>query len=467
MDELTHTSSGTRRFPDGFLWGAAASAYQVEGAVSADGRGPSIWDVFAHTPGRTHRGDTGDIACDSYRRLDTDVALIAALGLGAYRFSISWSRIQADGRGPANPRGLDYYRRVAEKLREAGVRPVATVYHWDLPQALEDVGGWAVRDTAERLGELAGILGAELGDVIDMWITINEPQQVVHQGYRIGTHAPGRVDLEAAAASTHHILLGHARALAALRATLGADAEIGATLDPHPYIALDAAAEHAATVLDADFNRMYLDPILGRGYPADARAAMLPAAELIAPGDLEAIASPVDFLGINYYRPHDLRAGDWSDLRLGETRVPDMPGIVEYIAPETPCSALGWPIVPGALCDLLVRIDRMSGGLPIHVTENGIAVDDYVNPDGEVEDQERIDYIRTHLEAMLDALDAGVDLRGYFHWALLDNFEWAGGFRPRFGLHYVDYATGQRIPKRSAAFYGQVARSGALEAAVA
>lgn len=462
MNGLSNGANGaTRRFPEGFLWGAGTSSYQVEGGVADDGRGPSIWDVFTHTHGNVFHGDTGDVACDSYHRLEQDLRLIGELGIGAYRFSVSWPRLQPDGRGAINQRGLDYYRRLCEGLREAGVVPALTLYHWDLPQALEDRGGWPKRETALRLADLAERLGTALGDLVGIWVTVNEPLQTVHQGYRVGTHAPGRRDPAAAAAATHHILLAHGLALAALRRTVPAGVPIGPTLDPHPYVALEPEATPVADALDAQFNRAYLDPILRGSYP-DAPAGMTPDESLIADGDMAAIAAPIDFVGLNYYRPHDIRRGDWDDLRIGESRVAGFPGFVEYIAPDAPRTVMGWPIVPDGLRDLLLRVHAESGGLPLYVTENGCAADDYIGPDGTVDDVERIEYLHDHLAAALDAIERGVDLRGYFHWSLIDNFEWAHGFRRRFGLYYVDFATQRRVAKRSAAYYAQIASTGAL-----
>jgi beta-glucosidase len=455
------TATAVRRFPQGFLWGAGTSSYQIEGAVADDGRGRSIWDAFTHQPGRVFHGETGDIACDSYHRIDEDVALIEALGLDAYRFSVSWPRVQPDGRGAVNERGLDYYRALVGRLRQAGVMPVVTLYHWDLPQALEDRGGWAQRDTAMRLAELAELLGVALGDQVAMWITVNEPLQTVHQGYRMGTHAPGRCEPDAAAAANHHILLAHGLALEALRRTVPAGVPIGPTLDPHPYVSLEPAAAAVADTLDAQFNRAYLDPILRGAYP-DGLAAMVPAESVIADGDMATIAAPIDFLGLNYYRPHHIRRGDWNDLRLGESRVAGFEDFVEYLAPDASRTVMGWPVVPDALREMLVRLHAESGGLPLYVTENGCASDDYIGPDGTVDDVERIEYLHDHLAAALDAIEQGVDLRGYFHWSLLDNFEWAHGYRRRFGLHYVDFATQRRVPKRSAGYYAQIAQTGEL-----
>ena len=456
--------TGARRFPEGFLWGAGTSSYQVEGGVDDGGRGRSIWDVFTHAPGHVNGGDTGDTACDSYHRAGEDVALLAQLGVGAYRFSVAWPRVLPAGRGKVNQRGLDYYRSLVEELRRHEIAPVVTVYHWDLPQALEDGGGWGNRETAELLAEYAGVLAAALGDQVGMWITLNEPKQAVHQGYRIGTHAPGHRDPELAAAATHHILLGHGLALQALRASLPATTPIGIALDPHPYQPIGDDAESVADQLDAEHNRIYLDPVLHASYPDRARPELLPPDELIHPGDMELIGAPIDFLGVNYYRPHYVRRGDWLDLRAGETPLPDQPGFVEYVGLERPRTTMGWLVEPEGLHGLLLRLHAESGGLPLYITENGCAADDYVNPEGEVNDSERIEYIHGHLAAALRAIEEGVNLAGYFHWSLLDNFEWAWGYRRRFGLYYVDFGTQRRLPKRSAAFYSRIIRSGELPA---
>jgi beta-glucosidase len=464
MKSLTHGGSGgARRFPDGFVWGVGTSSYQIEGAVDADGRARSIWDVFTHTPGTVNRGDTGDIACNSYNRLEDDVRLLSELGVGAYRFSVSWPRVLPDGGGAVNQPGLDYYRRLVEALNQNGIKPVATVYHWDLPQALEERGGWANRDSAKRLGELAGVLARALGDQVAMWVTVNEPLQTVHQGYLTGTHAPGHRDPVLAAAATHHMLLGHGYALQALRAQLPV-AIVGPTMDPQPFHALDEEARPAAAALDAEYNRAYMDPVFHGRYPADLRSDLQPPEALILDGDMDLISAPIDFFGLNYYRPHYVRSGDWSDLRIGETPVPGHPGAVQYLPPDLPRTVMGWPIVPEGLRDLLIRLHAESGGLPLYVTENGCAADDYLTPEGTVEDHDRIEFIYGHLDAVLQALDAGVNVSGYFHWSLMDNFEWAEGYRRRFGLHYVEFGSGRRVPKRSAQFYRQVALTGQLPA---
>lgn len=466
MNSLTHGGSeGARRFPDGFVWGVGTSSYQIEGGVDADGRGRSIWDVFAHTPGKVNRGDTGDIACNSYNQVEDDVRLLRELGVGAYRFSVSWPRVLPSGSGQVNQRGLDYYRGLVEQLNESGIKPVVTVYHWDLPQALEELGGWTNRDTAKHLGELAQVLAAALGDQAAMWVTVNEPLQVVNQGYITGTHAPGHRDVALAPAAIHHILLGHGYALQALRAELPT-AIIGPTMDPQPFNALDGESQAVADALDAEYNRAYLDPVLRGSYPAALRSDLQPSDSLIQDGDLALISAPIDFFGLNYYRPHYLRSGDPAALRLGESAIPGHSGTVQYLPPELPRTVMGWPIVPEGLRDLLIRLDQETGGLPIYVTENGCAADDYLTPEGTVEDHERIAYIHGHLQAVLEAINAGVDVAGYFHWSLMDNFEWAEGYRRRFGLHYVEFGSGRRVPKRSAEFYRQLVTQGELPASI-
>ncbi len=462
MNSLKHGGSDdARRFPEGFVWGVGTSSYQIEGAAATDGRAPSIWDTFAHTPGKVNRGDTGDIACNSYHRLDDDVQLLTELGVGAYRFSVSWPRVLPNGSGAVNVLGLDYYRRLIDRLCERDIKPVLTIYHWDLPQTLEDRGGWANRDAALALGELAAVLAEALGEQVAMWITINEPLQTVQQGYLNGSHAPGRRDPALAAAALHHILLGHGYALQALRSRLP-DAAAGPSMDPQPFLALDQGSRAAAEALDAEYNRAYLDPVLRGSYPAALRADLMPPGELIQDGDLALISAPIDFFGLNYYRPHYLRRGDRFDLRVGESAIPGWRGTVRYMDPDLPRTVMGWPIVPAAMRDLLIRLHEETGGLPLYVTENGCAADDYLTPEGRVDDHERIAYIHGHLGAVLEAIAAGVNVAGYFHWSLMDNFEWAEGYRRRFGLHYVEFESGRRVRKRSAYFYRQVAISNEL-----
>jgi beta-glucosidase len=457
-------ASQQRRFPDNFLWGVATASYQIEGAAQQGGRGPSIWDTFSHTPGKVRRGDTGDIACDAYNRLDTDLDLLTELGVHAYRFSIAWPRIQPTGSGAVNEEGLDYYRRLVTGLRERGIEPVATLYHWDLPQPLEDAGGWPVRATAERFAEYAAIVARALGGNVARWITLNEPYVVANHGYRVGTHAPGRSDEAAAAAATHHLLLGHGLAVQALRAELGQDAQVGFTLNLTVVRPTTDAAKAVAEEIEAETNKVYLDPVVTGAYPVGAvRPSLLPAPDLIRDGDLAIISEPIDFLGVNYYRPGTIGWRDEDDeLRRGEERVPGYPGAVAVTIDGVERSSMGWPIDASGLYDLLVRLHGQVPHLPLYVTENGMAAEDYVDPEGGVDDIERVAYLREHLDAAARAIESGVDLRGYFCWSFLDNFEWAEGYQKRFGLVFVDYATQRRVPKASAAFFAGVARSNEL-----
>jgi beta-glucosidase len=458
-------TDGALGFPEGFTWGAATAAYQIEGAATLDGKGPSVWDTFSHTPGKVRGGDTGDIACDSYHRYREDVALMASLGLNCYRFSISWPRIQPGGRGPVNQRGLDYYRALLDELAEHGITAAVTLYHWDLPQELQDAGGWAARDTASRFAEYAELAARELGDRVTRWITLNEPQVVATLGYRQGSHAPGLRDERAAAAATHHLLLGHGLAVQALRGA-GA-AQVGITLDMHPVRVLGdgypEGLERAQLITDAMANGLYLEPVLRGRYPSHAPDALLPAPSLVADGDLEAISAPLDFLGANYYSPIFLRAGDPADLRKNEEPARcGVPGVVEYRPGWLERTSMGWLVDPSGLHDLLVSLSKEAPGLPVYVTENGCAVDDYVSPEGEVNDTARVRFLHAHLEAAARAIQDGASLAGYFVWSLLDNFEWAWGYSKRFGIVFVDFATQRRIPKASARFYSGVVRANAV-----
>jgi beta-glucosidase len=459
-------AAGSRRFPDGFLWGVATAAYQIEGAASEDGRGPSIWDTFSRASGKVRRGDTGNIACDAYHRLDSDLDLLTDLGVGAYRFSISWSRVQPSGRGAVNQAGLDYYRRLVAGLRDRGIEPMATLYHFDLPQALEDAGGWPQRDTAGRFADYAAVVARELGDGVTRWITLNEPYVAADHGYRTGTHAPGRADEAAAAAATHHLLLGHGLAMRALRAELGERGQVGITLSLSVVRPASEAAKAVAEEIEAEQNKVFLDPVLFGEYPAGVvRAALLPAADVLHPGDMEAISQPIDFLGVNYYRPGTVGwRAEGEELRRGEQRIAGYPGAVSITLDDVPRSAMGWPIDASGLHDVLVQLHRRAPHLPLYITENGMAAEDYVDPEGGVDDYERISYLRDHLDAAAQAIEAGVDLRGYFCWSFLDNFEWAEGYQKRFGLVYVDYGTQRRIPKASAAFYSRAIRANAVPA---
>ena len=466
---MTTTGSGTDGalpFPPGFAWGAATAAYQVEGAADTDGRGRSVWDTFSHTPGTVHGGDTGDVACDTYHRYREDVELMASLGFNAYRFSISWPRVQPAGRGAVNQRGLDYYRALLDRLREHGIAATVTLYHWDLPQQLQDEGGWAVRETAQRFADYAAIMAEALGDGVTRWITLNEPQVVASHGYLTGEHAPGVRDAAAAAATTHHLLLGHGLAAQALRAVTP-DTPVGITLDMHPVQVVGDqrpdVLEQARLITDAGQNGLFLEPLLHGSYPAQARTPLLPPESVIAAGDMDTISQSLDFLGVNYYSAVYLRAGDPDDLRRNEEPARcAVPGVVEYRPGWLKQTAMGWLIDADGLYDLLLRLSKEAPGLPLYVTENGCAGEDYVNQHGEVNDLERVSYLHQHLEAAARAINDGARLAGYFVWSLLDNFEWGWGYQKRFGIVFVDFGTQRRIPKSSARFYSEVVRANAV-----
>jgi beta-glucosidase len=475
-EEGMSPAAGTGRdaFPPGFLWGVATAAYQIEGAPAEDGKGPSVWDTFSHQPGRTAHGDTGDIACDSYHRVDEDVALLAGLSASAYRFSVSWPRIQPEGRGGANPAGLSHYSRVVDALLERGITPVVTLYHWDLPQALQDKGGWAARDTTELFADFAGIVAGALGDRVRQWITVNEPWVAANMGYRWGQHAPGIRDPRQAVAAAHHLLLGHGRATAAVRAavpgagggTRGTATEVGITLNmAHVYPADPASLtdRELAADVDAQINGVFLDPLVKGSYPARLDGDYAPGANLVRDGDLAAIQARIDFLGVNYYAPHIVGVREDGFFRRGDT--PMGPSGAVFVHPEgMPVTEMDWLVHPDGLYELLVRLRDDAPGLPLYITENGAACNDYINPDGTIEDTERIDYLRGHLRAAHRAISAGADLRGYFAWSLMDNFEWAHGYSKRFGLVFTEYGTQRRIPKRSAEWFAAVARSNSIPA---
>jgi beta-glucosidase len=446
-------------FPPDFAWGTATSSYQIEGAVNEDGRGPSIWDTFCHTAGAVAYGDTGDVACDHFHRWAADVDLIASYGLGAYRFSIAWARIQPAGYGVANQKGIDFYRRLCERLLEKGIRPAATLYHWDLPQALQDRGGWQNRDTVERFAEYAAIMYDALGDTVAWWITHNEPWVAAAIGHRMGVHAPGLTDPEAELRVAHHLLLSHGAAVEGYRSA-GLAAPIGITLNLYPtYPQNDTDADRrAATLSDAYTNRWYLDPVFRGSYPADLLElfAQRYAMDWIVDGDLARVQQPIDFLGVNYYTRRVVRApvgGESAEYAWVQS--------TEHVL-GVPRSDLDWEMTPETFVDLLVRLHTDYGSPPIFITENGCAIDDAPAPDGEVHDPRRVEFMRTHLAAVEEAIARGVDVRGYFAWSLMDNFEWDHGYRPRFGVTYVDFETQQRIPKDSARWYAGVARRNAL-----
>jgi beta-glucosidase len=448
-------------FPRGFRWGAATAAYQIEGAVGVDGRGKSIWDTFSHQPGRIAGGDTGDVACEHYHRYRDDVALMARLGLTAYRFSIAWPRVQPGGRGPANAKGLDFYQRLVDELLAAGIEPWVTLYHWDLPQELEDAGGWPVRDTAERFAEYALLAYRALGDRVPVWTTLNEPWCSAFLGYGSGEHAPGRQDPVAAVRAAHHLLLGHGRAVEAIRAT-DPRAAVGIVLNlyavsPASDTPADAATAHR---VDGLANRMFLDPLLLARYPDDVLDDLARVAGLghIRDGDLDTIAAPLSMLGVNYYSRYVVAA---EPATPGPSAWPGCEGI-RFVPQDAPVTAMDWAVDPSGLTETLCRIARDYPPIPLYVTENGAAYHDELGPDGAVDDPDRVAYFDGHLRACLDTIAAGVPLKGYFAWSLLDNFEWAWGYGRRFGLVYVDYPTQRRIIKRSGHRYNEVIRQNGL-----
>jgi beta-glucosidase len=436
------------RFPDGFRWGTATAAYQIEGAWNLDGKAPSIWDVFAHTPGKIHGGDTGDVACDHYHRYRDDVALMAELGLDSYRFSISWPRVIPTGTGTPNAAGLEFYSRLVDALLERGIAPFITLYHWDLPQALQERGGWGTRESADWFGEYAALLGRTLGDRVKDWITFNEPMAFLVLGHVFGLHAPGLTDPALAYQASHHMNLAHGDAVRALRATVP-NAAVGITQVSMPcYPASDDPADRdAARRYDGFVNRWYWEPTLLGRYPHDVLDRLGALAPRIAPGDLERMAPRLDFFGHNSYTRAVVRH-DADAALVGATTIKS----------GNPATAMGWEIYPDHLYDALTRITRDYGAPDIYITENGAAFDDHV-VEGQVDDAERSSYLREHLAACHRAIADGVRLRGYFCWSLLDNFEWTFGFSKRFGIVYTDYATQQRLVKASGRFFAACARA--------
>jgi beta-glucosidase len=441
------------RFPREFLWGAATAAYQVEGSPLADGAGPSIWQRFAHTPGRMTNGDTGDVACDHYHRYRDDVALMRELGLRAYRFSISWSRILPQGTGAVNERGLDFYRRLCDALLEAGIRPVATLYHWDLPAALDDRGGWLNRDIAKWFAEYAQVAFRALDDRIEMWATLNEPWVVVDGGYLHGALAPGHRNLFEAPIASHNLLRAHGAAVEAYRA-IGAH-QIGIVVNLEPkYPSSDSAEDAAANErADAYMNRHYLDPIFMRAYPDEFPDMWGEAWPSFPSGDFDTIAAPIDFVGINYYK-RGVTKFDASTIVERATRINP---------PHAIYTTTDWEVFPQGLTDILTWFRDRYGPMPLYLTENGAAF--YDPPfaiEGVVDDPLRVFYLREHIAAIGRAIEAGVDVRGYFVWSLLDNLEWSHGFTKRFGIIHVNFATQERTMKRSAEFYRDVIKKGGV-----
>ncbi|GAA2074946.1 GH1 family beta-glucosidase [Actinomadura alba] len=452
MTELSSAFDGSgdlaRRFPPGFRWGVATAAYQIEGAVTADGRGASIWDTFSRQPGRTRDGHTGDMACDHYHRWAADLRLMAGLGLDDYRFSVAWPRVRPTGDGPVNHAGLDFYDRLTDGLLEHGITPVPTLYHWDLPQPLEDRGGWLNRDTAYRFAEYADAVAERLADRVGLWITLNEPAVVMAYGYAFGLHAPGRTLMLDALPTAHHQLLAHGLAVGALRGHGARRIAIANHYIPAWPAGESAEDVAAAGAFDALINRLFTEPILlgrypevpglGTGAPGAGAGRAVLDAPVVRDGDLKVISAPIDALGVNYYQPNVVAAAENGPLPF------DIRPVRGH-----PTTGTGWPVVPGALRDLLLDLQRRYGGAlpPIHITENGCSYDE------RLDDTDRVAFLDAHLRAVREAMDEGVDVRGYYVWSLLDNFEWAEGYHARFGLVHVDYQTQRRTPRASYAWY--------------
>ncbi|MEM9609399.1 MAG: GH1 family beta-glucosidase [Actinomycetota bacterium] len=434
------------RFPEDFVWGVATSAAQIEGAVHADGRGESIWDRFARRPGAIADGTTPEVACDHYHRMEGDVALMAELGIRAYRFSIAWPRVIPDGDGAVNEAGLDFYDRVVDTCLAHGIEPFPTLYHWDLPQALEDRGGWLDRGVTDAFCRFTSAAVRRLGDRVGTWCTLNEPFVSATHGYWEGTHAPGRTSLRESVTAAHHLLLAHGRAVPVIRAA-APDARVGVVLNFTPVTARSSDRDDLdETRFTDDFeNRWYVDPIAGAGYPEWTVERLGWDRSEVLDGDMETIAAPIDLLGVNYYARQLVHAGD-------DTRDPILP-----------TTGMGWEIYPQGLRETLVRIHTEHGFPSYAITENGSAFDDVPDAAGEVDDQDRVSYLADHLVELREAMDEGVPVEGYFAWSFLDNFEWAYGYEKRFGIVRVDYETQERTPKASARFYSDIIRSGAVE----
>jgi len=450
------------QFPAGFRWGAATASYQIEGAATAGGRGSSIWDTFSHTPGKVVGGDTGDIACDHYNRYAEDVAILKHLGVSAYRFSVAWPRIQPDGTGPVNAEGLAFYDRLVDELLGAGIEPMLTLYHWDLPQALEDKGGWPNRDTAYRFAEYATLVHERLGDRVDDWTTLNEPFCSAFLGYYAGIHAPGAQDARQSLAALHHLLLGHGLATQSMRAQARPGHRFSLVLNLATVRTDGDTDEHREAVrrVDGLQNRIFLDPVLRGEYPADVVADLAPVTDFdfVADGDLTTIATPLDLVGVNNYSCARVEPGGAEDA------AGPFPGLrhATLLPPRGPLTLIGWEQDPDGLYELLVRLYRDYPQVPLMITENGAAFADTVSADGRVRDPDRRAYLAQHVRAVHRAIQDGVDLRGYLAWSLLDNFEWAEGYAMRFGLVHVDFETQRRTVKDSGHWYGDLARRNGL-----
>jgi len=451
-------------FPRGFVWGAAASAYQIEGAYRTDGRGASIWDTFTHAPGAIRNGDTGDIACDHYNRWREDVALMKQIGVQAYRLSLSWTRILPDGRGKVNQKGLDFYRELLEGLRAADIEPYINLYHWDLPQALQDAGGWDNRATVDAFVEFADVASRRLGDLCDQWITLNEPAVDAFAGHWFGFHAPGKRDLSLAIRVSHHLLLAHGRAVAALRSNAPAG-EVGIVVDINLTLPRSHSADDYNAYRHADgyLHRWFLDPLYWRGYPADMLRdwrewGYIPGDDLggaLKDGDLKAIAAPLDHIGLNFYRREVGATNKGAD---GRTRV-----VTKKHPDSVESTDMDWDIYPHGIFEIVCRVHFDYRPPKIYLSENGFSFADGPDADGRVRDARRIDCLRRHLAALRRTIDAGAPLAGYFLWSFMDNFEWAQGYAQRFGAIWVDFETQARILKDSAYWYQSVIAANGFE----
>jgi beta-glucosidase len=447
-------------FPKGFEWGTATSAYQIEGAWNEDGKGESIWDNFSHKPGNIQNGDTGDIACDHYHRYKEDIQIMKEIGVKAYRFSISWPRILPKGTGKPNQKGLDFYKNLVESLLDAHIKPVVTLYHWDLPQALQDKGGWVNRDSINYFEDYAKLMFKELGDIVPMWITHNEPWVVAHYGHTFGEHAPGLKDTKKAIQASHNLLLSHGKAVHAYR-QIGLKGEIGISLNFIPSFPHTDSREDkiAAEKQDQFVNRWFLDPLFKGAYPRFLFNFYKWKYDLprIEKGDLELISTPIDFLGINYYYRNILKStGTLHELFTNEL------SIEKVRIKKAQYAAMGWENYPQGLYNLLAGVKRDYGNIPLYITESGAAFNDKLTKDNKIHDKKRIKYLREHIKKACQALRDGVPLKGYFVWSQMDNFEWEYGFSKRFGLIYVDFQTLKRIWKDSAYFYKEVIKNNGI-----
>lgn len=437
------------QFPDGFLWGVATSAYQIEGAWNEDGKGESIWDRFVHRPYNVLNGDTGDVACDHYHRMPEDVTMMKELGLQAYRFSISWPRVLPEGRGAVNEKGLDFYDRLVDNLLAAGILPNVTLNHWDYPQALMEAGGWPKRDSVDWFVDYARLIFDRLGDRVKMWATHNEPWVVAFLGYATGVHAPGICDYSRAYQAAHHLLLAHGKTVQLFRQG-GYQGQIGIVLNLHGFEpASDSEADRATCQRAYEENvALFMEPLFKGRYPEYLFDWIGSHQPQVQAGDLDIISHPIDFLGINHYMSHPVShdiSGSLLKARLGFV-----------FAPGWGETEMGWGINPPGLRGVLLDVKEKYGNPKMYITENGCALNDIPDETGFVADWGRVNYLRAHLSAAYEAIDAGANLQGYFAWSLMDNFEWAMGYMPRFGMVRVDYETGQRTPKQSALWYHEV-----------